>query len=58
MNRVNTQFRSATSQSQLVVNKAFRMPEPAGQFTGLLPPIARDSGSQKTLNPYAIPIQR
>ena len=40
MNRVNTQFRSATSQSQLVVNRAFRMPEPAGQATGLPPPIS------------------
>src|ERR1700733_973734 len=58
INRVNTQFRSATSQSQLVVNKAFRMPDPAGQATGLLPPMARDNGSQKTLKPYAIPMQR
>ena len=34
MNSVNTQLRSATSQSQLVVNSALTMPEPAGQATG------------------------
>ena len=51
MNRVNAQFRSETSQSQLVVNRAFIMPEPAGQANGLAPPTARDSGNQKTLKP-------
>ena len=39
MNRVNIQFRSATSQSQLVVNSAFRMLDPAGQASGLPPPM-------------------
>src|SRR3954470_5457133 len=58
MNRVNTQFRSATSQSQLVVNRAFRRPEPAGQAGGFAPPMARDSGSQNTLKPYAMPMHR
>jgi hypothetical protein len=51
MNRVNTQLRSATSQSQLVVNRAVKMDDPAGQASGLLPPISCDSGSQNTLKP-------
>ena len=38
-------------QSQLVVNSALTMPEPSGQATELLPPIARDNGSQNTLKP-------
>ena len=49
-NRVYIQPRSATRQSQLVVNS-----EPtsvrSGQSTGLVSPIARDSGSQNTLKP-------
>jgi hypothetical protein len=30
------------------------MPDPAGQASGLLPPMARDNGSQKALKPYPI----
>ena len=58
MNRVKIQFRSATSQSQLVVKSTFQMLEPAGQLSGLPPPTARDNGSQKTLKPYAIPMHK
>src|SRR5262249_42021781 len=47
-----------TFQSQLVVKRAAAVPVSGGQTTGFLIPIARDSGSQKTLNPYAIPMHR
>ena len=51
MNRVNTQFSSLTFQSQLVVNSAFSNPASGAQARGLSMPMARDSGSQNTLNP-------
>src|SRR3982750_1116715 len=57
-NSVYIQPRSLILQSQLVVNSALRMPEPLGQAIELLPPSARDNGSQNTLKPQAVPMQR
>jgi hypothetical protein len=48
---VYIQPRSLIFQSQLVVNSAVSRPVPGGQATELLMPIARESGSQKTLKP-------
>ncbi len=58
MNRVNTQLRSATLQSQVVVTSASMIPALGAQATGLPPVSARLNGSQKTLNPYAMPMHR
>jgi hypothetical protein len=44
-------------QSQVVV-KSSPKSERSGQATLLSRPMARDSGNQKTLKPYAIPMQR
>jgi hypothetical protein len=57
-NNVYIQPRSATDQSQLVVNSEFRMLEPAGQAIGFVTPSDWLNGSQNTLKPYAIPMQR
>src|SRR5215510_7831115 len=56
-NRVYIQPRSATRQSQAVVKSA-DIKVRSGQATGWLTPIACDSGSQNTLKPYAMPMQR
>ena len=47
----------ATRQSQVVVTSA-RASVRSAQTTGCVTPSARDSGSQNTLKPYAIPMQR
>src|SRR3984957_5830373 len=57
-NKVNIQPRSATLQSQVVVNSAVINVESAEHATGLVMPIAWLHGSQNTLNPYAMPIHR
>src|SRR5690349_24634981 len=56
-NSVYIQPSSLIFQSHVVVNSAFTIPEPSGQAIEVLPPSWRDSGSQKTLKPYAMPIQ-
>jgi hypothetical protein len=45
-------------QSHVVVKISAKTDESAGHATGFVMPMARDSGNQKTLNPYAIPMQR
>ena len=55
---MNIQPSSLIFQSQLVVNSALISPVSAGQATGFDIPSARDSGSQNTEKPYAIPMQR
>ena len=50
-NRVNIQPRSATFQSQVVVNSAVIRPESAGQATAFETPTAWLNGSQNTENP-------
>src|SRR5262245_29389234 len=50
-NSVYIQPSSLIFQSQVVVNSAFRIPDPSGQAIEALPPSCRDSGSQKTLKP-------
>jgi hypothetical protein len=54
---VNVIRRSVTRQSQVVVNSAEKVVI-SGQVAGLSMPIARDKGSQKTLRPYDMPMQR
>src|SRR5581483_1291778 len=56
-NNVYIQPMLATRQSHVVVNSSCTI-EISGHALALLTPSARDSGSQNTLNPYAIPIQR
>src|SRR5580692_591634 len=56
-NSVNIQPMLATRQSQVVVNSSC-ISDMSGQALGAVSPMARDSGSQNTLNPYAMPIQR
>jgi hypothetical protein len=47
-----------TFQSQLVANTDWTNVMSAGQARDSVMPIARDKGSQNTLNPYAMPMQR
>ena len=56
-NSVYIHPRSATRQSHVVVKRAVRSVS-SGHVTGCVTPSARDSGSQNTLKPYAIPMQR
>src|SRR5437867_6168297 len=49
--------RSATRQSQVVVKSAAPSVR-SGHATDRVTPSARDSGSQNTLKPYAMPMQR
>src|SRR5215813_12724259 len=56
-NNVYIQPMLATFQSQLVVNSSWNS-EMSGQAFGAVSPIARDSGSQNTENPYAMPMHR
>src|SRR5205809_6647210 len=56
-NSVYIHPRSDTRQSQVVVKSAARSVRLA-HATGCVTPSARDNGSQNTLNPYAIPMQR
>src|SRR5438445_7507553 len=55
-NKVYIQPMLATFQSQVVVNSSCQS-ESVHAF-GAVRPIARDSGSQKTLKPYAMPMHR
>src|SRR5215472_4034000 len=45
-------------QSHVVANARAMNDMSAGQATDCVMPMARDSGSQNTLNPYAMPMQR
>src|SRR5215468_7909089 len=54
---VYIQPRLATFQSQVVVNSSPNS-EMSGQAFGAVSPMARDSGSQNTENPYAMPMHR
>src|ERR1044071_4641809 len=54
-NSVYIQPRSVTRQSQVVVNSA-RPRVRLGHATDCVTPSARDSGSQNTLKPYAMPM--
>src|ERR1700744_5067050 len=56
-NSVYIQPMLATFQSQVVVNNSWNS-EISGQAFGAVRPIARDSGSQNTEKPYAIPRER
>src|ERR1700750_3490332 len=56
-NSVNIQPMLAMRQSQVVVNNSSASDMP-GQALGWVMPNARDSGSQNTLKPSAIPMQR
>src|SRR5581483_2679321 len=56
-NNVNIQPRLATFQSQVVVNSSCHK-DISGQAFGAVRPIARDSGSQNTEKPYAMPMHR
>src|SRR6476661_1884771 len=58
MNSVNVMLSMLTDQSQVDVKSSPIQFVPAGHATGLSIPIAFDSGSQNTLKPYAMPIQR
>src|SRR6516165_2845971 len=55
--RVYIQPMLATRQSHVVVNSSAASVR-SGQETDFSIPIARDSGSQNTLKPYAMPMQR
>src|SRR5216683_3090814 len=57
-NNVYIQPRSLTFQSQLVVNRAEKSVVAAAQGTDWLRPMAWVNGSQKTLNPYAMPMHK
>src|SRR5208283_4486573 len=54
---VNIQPMLAMRQSQVVVNNSWTSVM-SGQVLAAVIPSARDSGSQNTLNPYAMPMQR
>src|ERR1700751_2229722 len=56
-NSVYIQPMLATFQSQVVVNSSWNS-EMSGQAFGAVMPIARDSGSQNTEKPYAMPMHR
>ena len=56
-NSVNIQPMLAMRQSQVVVKSSW-MREMSGHVLGAVTPSARDSGSQKTLKPYAMPMHR
>src|SRR5262252_1305067 len=56
-NSVYIQPRLETRQLQVVVNNSVRS-EISLQPSGCGPPIARDSGNQNTLKPYAIPMHK
>src|SRR6478752_1048567 len=56
-NNVYIQPRLATRQSQVVVNNSCAS-DMSGHVFDAVMPIARDSGSQKTEKPYAMPMQR
>src|SRR5437762_10666233 len=56
-NSVYIQPRLATRQSHVVVNSSLSN-EMSGQLWDCVNPSARDSGSQNTLKPYAIPMHR
>src|SRR5947207_14459236 len=56
-NNVYIQPMLATRQSQVVENSSCASVM-SGQAFDLVTPSARDSGSQNTLNPYAMPMQR
>src|SRR6478672_11844348 len=56
-NNVYIQPRLATFQSQVVENSSWTR-EISGHALGAFSPIARDSGSQNTEKPYAMPMHR
>ncbi len=56
--RVYIQLRWLICQSQLVLTTRSKNVVPLGQGTGSVMPIARLNGSQKTLKPYAMPMER
>src|SRR5580698_5370325 len=56
-NSVNIQPMLAMRQSQVVVNSSCAS-DMSGQALDAVIPSARDSGSQNTLQPYAMPMQR
>src|ERR1700755_2786183 len=56
-NNVYIQPMLATFQSQVVENNSCNS-EMSGKAFGAVNPIARDSGSQNTLKPYAMPMHR
>src|ERR1700724_3730067 len=56
-NSVNIQLRLETRQSHVVVNSSPNNVR-SGQAFDFVMPIACDSGSQNTLKPYAMPMQR
>src|SRR4051812_33907748 len=58
MNSVNVNVSAPTDQSHVVVNNSPNQFVPAAQATGLVMPSARDSGSQNTENPYAMPMHK
>src|SRR5579864_7082957 len=57
-NKVNIHPSMLIFQSQAVVNSVSTNDISAGHATESLMPIARESGNQKTLKPYAMPMQR
>src|SRR3954453_23118665 len=56
-NKVYIQPILATRQSQVVVNSSWKS-DISGQAFGAVSPMARDSGSQNTLEPDAMPMHR
>src|SRR5579859_8000152 len=56
--RVNIQPSSLIFQSQVVANMRATNDMSGAHAIDVLPFTARDSGSQNTLNPYAMPMQR
>ena len=56
-NRVYIQPRLATFQSQVMMKSSVKMDMSGHDFEAVRP-IARDSGSQNTEKPYAMPMQR
>src|SRR6516162_7303419 len=56
-NNVNIQPMLATRQSQVVVSSSSHS-DMSGQALVAVSPMARDSGNQNTLKPYAMPMQR
>src|SRR5215470_10975059 len=56
--RVYIHPNSLIFQSQVVANTRARNDMSAGQATDCVMPMARESGNQNTLNPYAMPMQR